>query len=197
MKLKIIFYLVIFIILLSCNGFIYPKVDYILIPKEDNPPFSVNDRFELGSVKDDELAIYIVRAGNEFKNRFYMSAFVKKPYRKLSIDKISYKIDAKEGLLFENIDFDLPQSISKLDEERENYSFVTKNDEFYWCNLIISNKKPSVNFYRFFKEFRVGSTLDAEIIIQYKFDDEKTKIQIFHYTIQVRKGKYISPFMGW
>lgn len=201
MRIKILLYIFFCLLLSSCNGLFYPKVDFIVYPKGDIPPFSPKKRLDLGAKHEQELSVLFQKAGNSLSNTVKINVFVQKPYGKLNIKKILYKTELQEGLLFKSLMYTLPQNIRTYDEKSNINSYVTKNGNYYWCRLNVIDglfrKAPSVDLYKHLSEYKIGSKFDIELIFHYSFDNEEIKILNLTYTVEVRKGEYISPFMGW
>lgn len=74
----------------SCSGIFYPKIYYDIVPMNGTPDDSISTRFNKRNDSQQEIVFAFSQPGNSFKKKFITSIFVKKPYKDLFINKISY-----------------------------------------------------------------------------------------------------------
>lgn len=189
-------------VMFSCheNGTFYPKVVFSLVKSKDSPPSSADKRLKTKGEYPEELSILLQNVMNDFKVTLNIDVYVKKPYKMLNIKEIRYSTLDVSGLLFENLTYSLPEKIMYLDKPTEHWSYITIDDEYYWCwvedlkGLLKTHAK--IDLFKKFqgKRFEIGDKFEVDFFIEYSFDDEPSKTLNLKYDARVLEGWYSSPF---
>lgn len=198
MKFSIV--IVLCLIISSCNGVFYPKKTYAFNYGIDSPPFSERDRLELATSKNQELLLLFRRRENNFNYSLILNALVKKTYKELHISKLLYKTELEEEIIFKDLKYELPVNVRTIGDFSDKYSYSTINGDYYSCTIDVTSnlmkKIPKVDFYKYFNEYEIGDRFNVDLIFYYSFDNEESKILTQTFSVEVRKGKYMSPFFG-
>lgn len=202
MRIKLLVLIVICCIsLISCNGVFFPKIFFDIVPIKGTPSYALPERIESMEQYPQEFAFWFSQAGNSFKKKFITSIFVKKAYKRLKINKISYMSNYANGTFLENASFQLPQRVVAYDTLPVSGSdYYIEKDGYYWCMLFLQMDKtstmPVVDFQKIFKNQKSGNGFEMTIIVDYTFDDEEARSVELYYEVYANKNSFMSPFLG-
>lgn len=180
----------------GCEGVSYPGIVFRFDSIGDDPPAQPIHRFKYKEKYPQEIDIVYRRPGNSFKTFLELSIFVQKQYKKLHIKELRYSWKNGNGVLIEDTKYKLPEYVNKHGSKKNHY---WGKEGYYWTYQLIPidvlKDKRYIDLQKIFKDRNPGERFKVNIEIDYQFDDDEVKTQLFQYNVTVIKNTYKSPFM--
>jgi hypothetical protein len=182
-------------------GIFYPAKRFILLEDASYRlmPEPADRRIAAGGQFPQGLWFWKRQPGNSFEIFFESSIFMKGLHDQLHIKEITLHWPKGQHTLLENVTYQLPQGTwtqypAATATVRGNAGIT--NGVWYWIysGNLIDREQMSFNPERVFKGYKVGDRFELTIHVRLQFDDDYQQDYKLVYTVEVRKGEWVSPF---
>ncbi len=172
-------------------------IEYYLsyeIDQENSPPSGMEQRLATGNTFEQEIYfIWWTRWNIKQKKaepyKASVDIYTKKQYKQLNLIELSYEYEGKTETVCQNVEFNLPEIVSTLEENPDSWRSDGKN---FWLNgelfaHPVDNSKgwPKIDFTSLFSNHKtIDEEFEFQLLLKYQFDDDAIKNETLKYKVK-------------